>query len=60
LSRKKRLIGHNIALIYHVGWKPEQGVCAEICALAESSDKASHLCSGTLSRQQQTETEKLS
>lgn len=58
----EELIGYNTVPNYPVGRKPERDVCAESCSLADSSvqgpfsdkaAKASHLCSGTLSRQSQ-------
>lgn len=51
------LIGYSTAPNYHVARKPERGTSAELCSLADSfvqgrfKGKASHLCSGTLSRQ---------
>jgi hypothetical protein len=59
-SRQEGLNGYFIALNY-VGANPEQDLCAELYSLAESSvqghssDKASYLCSETLSRQRQAE-----
>lgn len=53
-SQQEGLIGYNIALNYHAGRKPKWDMCAGLCCLVESSvqgdfsDKASHLCSGTL------------
>ena len=59
LSEQEGLIVYSKAINYLVSLKPEWNVCTELCSLAESSgqgyfsDKASHLCSGTLSRQRQ-------
>ena len=57
LSEQEGLIVYSKAINYLVSLKPEWNVCTELCSLAESSgqgyfsDKASHLCSGTLVKQ---------
>lgn len=56
-SGQEGLIDYNKIPNYYAVGKPEWDMCTELCSLAESavqghfSNKISHLCSGTLSRQ---------